>query len=254
MAITNHAIGSWAAATATTQTVTLPTHSTGDMLIVRVGFKHATMPTTVTITTAGWTKIGEDNSGTTASGNGTGSVQVAAFYKEAASAAETNPVVQFNSGVTAATPSCAVALSYQKGGGEVWETPVGDGGAISVATNFSATIGTHVSATSGDLIDAFVVTNDNTTLTVPTFTQASLTLDAVTEAPAAALSSATSNDISADGCFRTATAGTSSAAAVVTGTNSVADEGEAWTTRLRVSTPPPAGPYSGWWSSGSGGW
>jgi hypothetical protein len=241
VAITNNAIGTWVAATATTQVVTLPTHATGDMLIVRVGFKHATMPTTVTCGDAGWTKLGEDNSGTTASSNGAGSVQVAVFYKEATSAAETNPTITFDAG-TAATPSCAVALSYSKGAGETWDTPLGDGGPISVATNFSATIGSHISATTGDLIDAFVVTNDNTTLTVPTFTQASLTLDTVTEAPATALSSATSNDISADGCYRTATAGTSSAAAVYTGTNSVADEGEAWTTRLRVTATPAAKP------------
>jgi len=204
------------------------------MLLLRVGFKHATMPTTVTVGTAGWTKLGEKNSGTGASSNGGGDVQVAVFYKEAASASETNPVITFDAGVTAATPSAAGCQVYQKAASEAWLTPVGDGAAISVATSFSATIASHISATVGDLIDAFVVTNDNTTLTVPTFTQASLTLDTVTESPATALSSTTSNDISADGCFRTATAGTSSAAAVVTGTNSVADIGEAWTTRLRV--------------------
>jgi hypothetical protein len=100
---------------------------------------------------------------------------------------------------------------------------------------------THVSATSGDMLDAFVVTNDNTTLTVPTVTQAGVTFDTVTEYPATALSSATSNDISADGCNRLATAGTSSAAAVVSGTNSVADPGAAWVTRLRVSAAPAGG-------------
>lgn len=239
MAISLHTAGSWVAANATTQTVTLPTHSTGDMLLVRVGFKHATMPTTVTCGTAGWAKLGEKNSGTGSSSNGGGDVQVAVFWKVAASAAETNPVITFNAGSVAATPSAAVANSYSKGAGESWNDPVGDGAAISVATNFSATIASHVSATAGDLIEVLIVTNDNTTLTVPTFTQASLTLAAVVESPAAALSSTTSNDIAADGAYRIATSGTSSAAAVVTGTNSVADIGEAWTTRLRVFTPDP---------------
>lgn len=234
MAISLHTAGSWAAATATTQTVTLPTHSTGDMLLVRVGFKHATMPTTVTCGTAGWAKLGEKNGGTNASGNGTGSCQVAVFWKEAASAAETNPVITFNGGVTAATPSAAVANAYSKAANEAWLTPVGDGAAIAAATSISATIASHVSATSGDLVEVAIITNDNTTLTVPTFTQAGLTLAAVVESPATALSSTTSNDIAADGCYRIATSGTSSAAAVVTGTNSVADEGVAWTTRLRV--------------------
>lgn len=235
MAIALNTAGSWVAANATTQTVTLPTHATGDMLILRVGFKHATMPTTVTVGTAGWAKLGEINGGTNASVNNGGSVQVAVFWKEATSASETNPVVTFNAGVTAATPSAAVAISYSKAASELWSTPEGAGTAVAAATSISETIDSHISATSGDLIDEFHVTNDNTTLTVPTFTQASLTLNTVTELPATALSSTTSNDISADGCYRIATAGTSSAAAVITGTNSVADEGAGWTTRLRVT-------------------
>lgn len=240
--------GSWVAATATTQTVTLPTHATGDMLLVRVGFKHAVMPTTVTCGTAGWAKIGEKNGGTNISGNGTGSVQVATFWKQAASASETNPVITFNAGIVAATPSCAVALAYQKGASAVWDTPVGDGTAIAAATSIADSIDTHISATVGDLIDEFHVTNDNTTLTVPTFTQTGLTLDTVAESPATALTDATSNDISADGCYRKVTAGTSSAAAAIAGTNSVADEGAGWTTRLRVAAAAVADtpfPYSG---------
>ena len=230
--------GAWVAANATTQTVTLPTHATGDMLLVRVGMKHATLPGSITCATAGWAKIGQFNNGTTASGNGTGDVCVAVFWKIATSAAETNPVITYHASV-AATPSCASPIVFQKGGDEAWiEPPIGDGGAIAAATSISATIQTHLAAQSGDMIVAFLVTNDNTTLTVPTFTQSGLTLATVTEAPATALSDATSNDISADACYRLVTAGTSSAAAVVTGTNSVADVGAAWTTRLRVVTEP----------------
>ena len=239
MAIGLNTAGTWVAANATTQTVTLPTHAAGNMLLVRVGFKHATMPTTVTCDTAGWNKVGEKNSGTTASGNGVGSVQVAVFWKVATSGAETNPVITFNGGAVAATPSAAVASSYSKAAGEVWDTPVGDGGTIAAATSMSATIASHVATASGDLVEVAIITNDNTTLTVPTVTQTGVTFAAVVESPAAALTSATSNDISADGCYRIATAGTSSAAAVVTGTNSVADEGVAWTTRLRVTTADP---------------
>jgi hypothetical protein len=238
MAISIRTPGTWVAANATTQTVTLPTHQTGDMLIVRVGMKHATLPGDITCNTSGWARIGQFNNGTTASGNGLGDVQVAAFWKEAASGAETNPVITFHASV-AATPSAAVAMAYQKGAGETWSTPVGDGGAIAAATSMDATIQTHVSVTAGDMVDAFVVTNDNTTLTVPTVTQTGVTFAAVTESPAAALSSATSNDISADGCYRLANSGTSSAAAHVTGTNSVADVGAAWVTRLRVTVAPP---------------
>jgi hypothetical protein len=233
VAITLRNPGSWAAVNANTQTVTLPTHQTGDMLLVRAGMKHATLPGDITCATSGWARVGQHNSGTGASSNGGGDVQVAVFWKIATSGAETNPVVTFHAS-TNATPGCAVAMAYQKGAGEGWVTPVGAGGSIAAATSYSATMVSHISATTGDLLDSFAVTNDNTTLTSPTVSQASLTLNAVTESPAAALSDATSNDISADGCYRTATAGTSSAAAVASGTNSVADVGAAFVTRLRV--------------------
>jgi hypothetical protein len=198
MAIGLHTEGTWVAANATTQVVTLPTHSTGDMLIIRAGMKHATLPGDITCD-QGFTQIDEHNSGTTASSNGGGDVEIVSFWKEATSGAETNPTLTFHAS-TAATPSCAVATSFSKGAGEAWVTPVGDSGTIAAATNYSATMASHISATAGDWLVGFAVTNDNTTLTVPTIAQTGLTLAAVVESPAAALSSATSNDIAADGC------------------------------------------------------
>jgi len=203
------------------------------MLLVRVAFKHATMPTTVTCGTAGWTKIGQYNNGTTVSGNGTGSVIVAVFYKEATSGAETNPVITYHASV-AATPSAAVAMAYSKGASEAWVTPVGDGGPVGTGTAISSTIQSHISVTAGDMVDFFYSQGDNNTLTVPTITQAGVTFGTVSEQPAAALSSATSNDIDADGGYRLASSGTSSAAAVITGTASAGDQGSSWQTRLRV--------------------
>jgi hypothetical protein len=237
MAIGLHTEGSWVAANATTQTVTLPTHSTGDMLIVRAGMKHATLPGDITCGTAGWARIDQHNNGTTASGNGTGDVQIAAFWKVATSASETNPVITYHASV-AATPSCAVATSISPTAGKAFVTPLADAGSIAAATSYSATMGSHIAATAGDFLIGFAVTNDNTTLTVPTFTQTGITFAAVVESPAAALSSATSNDIAADGCYRIANSGTSSAAAVFTGTNSVADVGAAMVIRLREEDPP----------------
>jgi hypothetical protein len=233
MAIGLHTEGTWVAANATTQVVTLPTHSTGDMLIIRAGMKHATLPGDITCD-QGFTQIDEHNSGTTASSNGGGDVEIVSFWKEATSGAETNPTLTFHAS-TAATPSCAVATSFSKGAGEAWVTPVGDSGTIAAATNYSATMASHISATAGDWLVGFAVTNDNTTLTVPTIAQTGLTLAAVVESPAAALSSATSNDIAADGCYRVVNSGTSSAAAVFSGTNSVADLGAAMVIRLRVA-------------------
>jgi hypothetical protein len=138
VAITLRTPGSWVASNATTQTVTLPTHQTGDMLLVRVGMKHATLPGDITCATSGWARVGQHNNGTTASSNGAGDVQVAVFWKVATSGAETNPVITFHASV-AATPGCAVAMAYQKGAGESFVTPVGAGGSIAAATSSSAT-------------------------------------------------------------------------------------------------------------------
>jgi hypothetical protein len=204
------------------------------MLLVRVGWKSSTPTTDVAVcNTSGWAKLGQYYDGGGVSSNGGGGVLVAVFWKVATSASETNPTVEFDD-ATAPTPGAYCAVTYTKGASETWVDPVGASGAIAAATSYSATMSTHVSATAGDMLDAFAVTNDNTTLTVPTVSQTGVTFDTVTEYPATALSSATSNDISADGCNRLATSGTSSAAAVVSGTNSVADPGAAWVTRLRV--------------------
>jgi len=234
VAISLNTSGSWAAVNATTQTVTLPTHAAGDMLIVRAGMKHATLPGDITCGTAGWAQIDEHNNGTTASSNGGGDVEIAAFWKIATSSSETNPVITYHASVSA-TPGCAVATSFSKGGSEMWDTPVGDSGSIAAATSYSATMGSHIAAKANDWLVGYSVTNDNTTLTVPTIAQTGLTLSARTESPATALSSATSNDISADGCYHSVTSGTSSAAAVFSGTNSVADVGAAMVIRLRVT-------------------
>jgi hypothetical protein len=234
MAITPRAVGTWAASNATTQTVTLPTHATGDMLIVRTIRKPFTNPDDTVISTTGWNPVATGvANGATANGVGVGSMGFKAFYKIAASASETNPVVTWG---TTAAPGAAVAVSYQKGGSESWVTPVGNGGGDATArTSQTSTIASHISVTAGDLVDFFRgQCDDSGALTVPTITQASVTYDTVVEYPATALLDGTSNDIAADGGYRIATAGTSSAAAVVTGTSAASEQHGAWMTRLRV--------------------
>lgn len=225
--------GAWVASNAATQTVTLPTHAAGDMLIVRAAQKpYSAAPTCAT---AGWAAAGTAfANGTTANGNGAGSVILIAFWKIAASASETNPVVTWN---TTSAPGACCPVVYQKGAGETWIDPTGAGGGDATPrTAHTATIASHLSTTAGDMVDFFTAWCDNFAATVPTFTQAGLTLGTVAEQPAAALSDATSNDIACDGGYRLVTAGTSSAAAVVTGTFGASEQGGSWTTRLRVTT------------------
>ena len=124
---------------ATTQTVTLPTHVAGDMLIVRTIRKPFTNPNDTVINTAGWTAVGDRfANGSTANGIGTGSMGFKAFWKVAESAAETNPVVTWG---TTSAPGAAVAVSYQRGGSESFIAPVGDGGGDATArTSQTSTI------------------------------------------------------------------------------------------------------------------
>lgn len=209
-------------------------HAAGDIIIARVGYKSSAIATCDASTaTSGWAKVGEFHDGTTNSGNGTGSVAVAAFWKEATSGSEPDMVIDFSQAVTQVGWT---GLSYRKGAGETWDTPVGDGGGFTAATNISATIQSHVSVTSGDMVDFFYSARDDSTSTVPTITQTDVTFGTVVEQPAAALASTVGADGTYDGGHRLATAGTSSAAAVVTGTLSTSESGSAWMTRLRVFT------------------
>jgi hypothetical protein len=233
MAISLNAAGSWAYAASGSVTPTLPSHATGDMLLVRVAYKSSAIATCAASTaTAGWTKLGEFHSGTTNSGANVGSVAVALFYKEAASAAEGNPTIDFSQTVTQVGH---VALSYAKGSTEGWLTPVGDGGGEEVAdTGKSFSIASHVSVTAADMVDIFFGTRDDTTVTVPTFTQAGVTFAAVSEQPATAGTVTTGDDMAFDGAYRLASSGTSSAAAVLTCTLSTSEWAAGWQTRLRV--------------------
>lgn len=235
MAITQRAIGAWAVSNATTQTVTLPTHAAGDMLILRTIRKPFTSPDNTVVNTSGWAQVAAGvANGSTANGVGVGSMGFKAFYKIATSSSETNPVVTWG---TTSAPGAAVAASYQKASTEAWVTPAGNGGGDATPrTSQTSTIATHISVTTGDLVDFFRgQCDDSGALTVPTITQTGVTYDTVTESPATALLDGTSNDIAADGGYRTATAGTSSAAAVVTGTSAASEEHGAWMTRLRVN-------------------
>src|SRR5688572_28456946 len=136
--------GAWAVSNATTQTVTLPTHAAGDMLIVRTVRKPFTNPNDIVCNTTGWAELGTGvANGATANGNGTGSMAFKAFYKIASSSSETNPVITWG---TTSAPGAACAVVYYLGGGEVWNAPTGTGGGDATArTSQTSTMSSHIS-------------------------------------------------------------------------------------------------------------
>jgi hypothetical protein len=231
------ATGTWGYVASGSITPSLAAHAVGDMLIARVAYKSSAIATCLASTaTSGWAKLGEFHNGTSNSGNGTGSMAVAAFWKVATATTGEAPTIDFSQTVTQVG---AEARAYALGSGDTaWITPVGDGGGDTAAgTSHSATIQSHVSITAGDLIDFFTGICDDTTMTVPTFTQTGATLAAVVESPAAAGIDTSGADGAYDGGYRTVSSGTSSAAAVVTSTLSTSETGASWQTRLRSFAP-----------------
>ena len=240
MAITPRAVGAWAYAASGSVVVTLPTHATGDMLLVRVAFKSSAVATCVASTaTGGWTKAGQFT-GATNSGNGTGSVNLALFYKEATSAAETNPTITF---ATAVTQVGRVAVAYQKGAGETWDTPyvgVGQSGEFTATTGPSVVpvSSWNVDELAGDLLDFWLATADDTVITNPNVTEANLTMATAVEYPATAGTDTSGADGAYDGGYRLATAvvgGGATGSPTVSATLSTSETGTVWCTRLRVT-------------------
>ena len=224
MAIGAGAAGAWAASNATTQTVTLPAHAAGNILVLIAATKCATpasLNIQVTTPASGWFKVASFADGTTGSGVGTGSVTQAIFWREATSGSETNPVVTWGGSQTS-TPGLAVALCFTKAGGETWNVPAVVQAATTNATSISVTMGSNPGITSGDWGIVTHTTRDDSALTVPTWTATSATLAAVTVFPATPIASATSDDMAGTSAYRSVTSGTASAAPVCTATQAAA--------------------------------
>ena len=245
MAIGAGAAGAWAATNATTHTVTLPAHATGDMLIIAVACKAATIGSvnaSVTTPASGWTVVGGTDTfwvdGATASGNGTGSVYIRAFYKIAASGAETNPIVTWGGSQTAA-PGIGVGWCFTKAGGDTWVNPEVAYGSNPGGTSFTTPTNDQVAGwlTTGDWGVVVHATRDDSALTVPTWTGTGLTLGTAVVFPATPITSGTSNDMAGTSAYRDVTAGSLPAATSLslTGTQVATETGSSGLIRLRVT-------------------
>ncbi|MEW6223190.1 MAG: LamG-like jellyroll fold domain-containing protein [Chloroflexota bacterium] len=220
MAASAKNVGAWADSNSATQVVTLPAHAAGDMLFVVAACKPYTADPTITNPATGWTRLYTYADGTVANGNGTGSVRQVLFYREAASAAETNPTVSWG---TTSAPGIAVAGVLQKDAGDTWNTPLATNGNTTNATGISVSLADPGIAAGGIGL-VIHTTRDNSALTVPSWTQTGATLGTLTEWPATAISSATSNDMAGDMAYRTVTTpGTGDITA--TGTQGAAETG-----------------------------
>jgi trimeric autotransporter adhesin len=180
---------------------------------------------------AGWTSIGSAVNGSVAAGVDVGSMKTEVFWKQH-SGTEANPLVTCPTN----NVSGAMIIAFQKAASEQWATPAGAGGGdTSAGTGFSVTVASDPGVTAGDMcVAAIGVRSDAGVITVPTFTTTGITYGTAVESPAAALATTTGGDMAADCVHRLATAGTSSAAPVITATLAAAHTGSAYFVRLRA--------------------
>jgi hypothetical protein len=231
MAISLKTAGTWVRnVTDPTSAITIPgTPAAGNRMFLFATWK------TYTITTAsisGWTPIGTEYAdGTTAAGNGTGSMKVMAWYRDWQSG-DTGPSIDWSA---APTEAHVVIQLWQKGASETWGTPTTVTGAM---TNWTTTSRTFSASAATDIPDNSVVMglvgirDDSATMTRPaTGTQGidnsagSVTWNGnYVESPATHISTTTGQDAASDLGHRFVTTG-GSATLSMTGTISAAETG-----------------------------
>jgi hypothetical protein len=199
----------------------MPVHAAGDLLLAVWTGK----PFNAGVSVSGWTDLGSGASGSTAAGVDLGSMKAQVWWKEAASAAETAPSFVEGS-PTWNVAGCGV-ICWQKGGGETWDTPVVVyGGDEDLDANISATMASDPGFTSGDGVSIVIGCNSDATTPLtagPGITATDATFGTVTKDRD--LESTAGGDHGMITAHCLVTAGTSSAAAVVTGTGT-ADPGD----------------------------
>jgi hypothetical protein len=207
VAISTRAEGTWASTSTTQNTqIAFPAGYTpivGDLAILVSVWK--AFGTTATVD-QGWTEIFDGTGGSTAAGNGTGSVRLYVAYKILTSTTQTAPTITRSA---APAPAASAMIILQKASTEAWD--IDD---ISAATEqaMGTTAMSHVCTTtqginSGDWIFALTGVGDDSAA----FTRATTAISGgptwsgnVVEYPSGHLTTADSNDLAADLIYRVA--------------------------------------------------
>jgi hypothetical protein len=210
MAISLKTAGAWTATNTDFTATLVGTPAAGDRYFLWVSWKDFTLTGTVT----GWTKITEFADGSVATGNGTGSMKVACWYKDWVSG-DANPFFDL-SGAVAAVLGYVMHL-WQKDPSETWDTPTfqtGDWPAQGLASSTSAGDSAAIDIKSGSAVSAMIGIRNDTAL----FTRPATGIDrssggAITwngnyvESPATHMSTTVGNDAAIDLGHRFVTTG-----------------------------------------------
>jgi len=202
--------GTWAELTADGAVTRPGTPQDGDRYYLFASWKDFSVTAQVTSPEA-WTEVAEFASGAVAAGNGTGSMKVAAWYRDWVTG-DGNPTIDFS-----ASPNIAgaVAVLMRKGATDLWDMPLFVTAAITSATNWTATSTTALE----DDGSPNVTWNGNVVETVATH-----------------LSTTTGFDMAADLIHRLVTTGAAGVNLTATGTLAASDPGAALWVHQGTST------------------
>jgi len=186
--------------------------------------------TTQVTSPSGWTKLTEFADGSVVSGNGTGSVKVACWYRDWQSG-DTDPTIDFSVSPTTAS---AVIMVMAKAASDTWLTPVAVTAAMTNWTTSSQTVSASSTANvlgGGVVMGLIGIRDDTATMTRPTngiddSTGAVTWNGNYVESPATHHSTTTGDDGAADLGYRLVSAG-ATATLRMTGTISAAETGAA---------------------------
>lgn len=226
MAVSFRVTGTWAELVAD-GTVAIPaTPQAGDRMYLFARWKDFS----ITATVANWTELIEFADGSTATGNGTGSVKVGCWYRDWQSG-DTDPIIDFSASPTNAS---VVIMVMAKAASDTWLTPVAVTAAMTNWTTTSQTVAASSTANvlgGGVVIGLIGIRDDTATMTRPT-SGIDDSIGAVTwngnyvESPATHHSTTTGDDGAADLGYRLVSAG-ATATLRMTGTISAAETGAA---------------------------
>ena len=157
MAISLKTAGTWARMVTDGGTVAIPgSPAAGDRMFLFGSWK------TFSVTVAdpsGWNLIDDFSDGSTAAGNGTGSVHNAVWYRDWQSG-DANPAIDYSA---APTEGHWVIMLWQKAGGDLWSTPAAVHAAITAVDPWSATSSATITVPDGSVVMSLVGLRDDST-------------------------------------------------------------------------------------------
>jgi hypothetical protein len=226
MAVSFRVTGTWAELVAD-GTVAIPaTPQAGDRMYLFARWKDFS----ITATVANWTELIGFADGSTATGNGTGSVKVGCWYRDWQSG-DTDPTIDFSASPTNAS---VVIMVMAKAASDTWLTPVAVTAAMTNWTTTSQTVSASSTANvlGGGVVMGLIGIRDDTAIMTRPTSGIDDSAGAITwngnyvESPATHHSTTTGDDGAADLGYRLVSAG-ATATLRMTGTISAAETGAA---------------------------